>query len=737
MLEFFRTYQKSFFLLVTIVVISSFVFFGTSSALMDTHEIKDREIGKAIDGSSVKYLEISALEQLLHSDVEDLYFGSKQSTLNLLNDGVIRNDFIHSGIADVLIENNFDLLKGDLGVKREKILKYKGYQHPIISSISSFEILKQFAPEFYAEISALQKSEELGPQFAKSLLSAYRLQKSMPTEWLRRILLMHEQQYKKMAPDPRLKTSDLSVFGFTNLTDWFGKNFIDLTCEMIYNGAIEAEKKGFKVSYDEAKADLRKNFATTYQKLKEAKWPVELTYQDQLRILGLDEKSAVNSWKKVLLFRRYFDTVGKSAILDRLPFQEYAVVAKEKAAVEQYRWHPSLKMKNDLDRLSLHLYLKATSPEDENGCFPTSYFEVQRVEKNAPELVSTRYKAKVIAVDKREIALKAPLRLVWDTEGKDEVWNLLQKEFSSLKNITALTAEDRLRALDKIQSEERIKIDFFVRRYLVRSYPEWIEESLKSANGKEMEISISDGKVDLSYIDNPKDLASLFQKILTAPESVLSQLQCYETNDAFFRFDNIEKISNKEIKTFEIALKDGTMDRMIQKELETQFPKLRMKLPPEKSVKELSDVKEEIASLILNKNQKERILQVSNKAKSALEKNPVDERWVRSEKDEPYLSQFKLERIEKELTRTSEDWMSHESFIIPMNTWSPVHSFPDGNVTFFYLKNRYSENVPILEQINASQEILAKDAKKVLAEKLLACMKKNQCIVIPLQKEQE
>ena len=288
MMEFFRTYQKTFFLFVAIVVISSFVFFGTSSTLLDTYEIKDREIGKAIDGSSVKYLEISALEQLLHSDVGDVYFGSKQTTLNLLNDGVIRNDLIQSGIAEVLVQNNLNLFKEDLSQKKEKIMKYKGYQHPMIPSISSLEMLKQFAPEFYAEIIALQESGDVGEKFASHLLNAYRLQKSMPTEWLRRVLMMHEQQYKKMGSDPRLKTSDLSIFGFSSLSDWFGKNFIDLSCEMIYNGAIEAEKNGFKVSFDEAKADLRKNFLTAYQKLKEAKWQVEFTYADQLRIFGLD-----------------------------------------------------------------------------------------------------------------------------------------------------------------------------------------------------------------------------------------------------------------------------------------------------------------------------------------------------------------------------------------------------------------------------------------------------------------
>ena len=187
----------------------------------------------------------------------------------------------------------------------------------------------------------------------------------------------------------------------------------------------------------------------------------------------------MNAWKKVILFRRYFDLIGKSTFLDCLPFQEYGVVANEKASIDQYQWNGSLKMKDNIDRLALHLYLSATAPKTESSLLPTIPLEIEKIEKNTPTLVYTRYRAKVLAVDKREIALKAPLQMVWDAECNEAVWNLLQKEFSSLKNSTAKTEEDRLKALEKIPSDERVKIDFFVRRYLISSHPEWIENSLK------------------------------------------------------------------------------------------------------------------------------------------------------------------------------------------------------------------------------------------------------------------
>jgi GcvH upstream region-like protein len=752
MLEFLRKYQRYFFLLITSAVIASFVFFGTFSTYMDAPERKDRVVGKAIDGSDMRLLELQDLARFLAVDRED--FGmSHKITPNLLNDGVIRRDLISSGIAETLVQKSFDLLKGGLEQKLQRVKVYRPYEHPEASFVSAKAVWERFAPAINRECSALQSTETIDQDVFTRLAKLYQFQSALPPEWLRKMLMLHEQQYNWLHPDPRLRQDDFSLFGFHSVADWFGNDFLDLAAQFIHNGAIEAEKKGIVVTLNEAKADLRKNYAEVAKKFQEAKTAMPLTYKDQLKILGMDENGAAAIWRKVLLFRRYFNDVGQCALLDRLPYSEYASIATEKADVVVYQWPKSLKLKTAQDLLAFQTYLKAVYPAGEGLSLPSHLLTIEEVEKKAPEMVATLYSANISVVDKREASLKAPLKEIWEFETKEDNWKALKREFPFLQSLTSSNEDQRFQALESLDPVNRSKVDLFARRKLLEKHPEWIDEALLKAEAKEKQLVLSAGAIRLPHIDNPHRLGSLFQQILSNPEESLMGLAHFDSGEAVFRFENIAKISDRKIKTFEEATQDGSLKLVTDKILETEFSKLKSKLPEEKQSKSLADVREEIAELYLTDSKKQivkaapkeeihfaslRLFGPAVSALSALKENPEDPRWIKTAEEDPLLAQFKLERVEKQIARSAqEDWMSNESFILVPKEWSPVHVAPDGGISFIYLKDRKTTTEPILDQIAFGKEMLSADVQRVMAEKLLGTMLKKQAIVIPLQADEE
>lgn len=753
MLEFFRKHQKSFFLVIAVMVISSFVFFGTFSTAMNGPAREDRVVGKAIDGSKMGLIELQNLSRFLAVDREDIGAVGQHAPPNLLNDGVIRRDFLRTGVAETIVRESWDVLEKGMTEKLTRIKNYRAYEHPQAPFISAQAVWERFAPAVNREWSELKSTVGVDADLFSHINRLYYMQNALPAEWMRRILMMTQQQYKWLQPDGRLQNEDFSMFGFHTLSDWFGRDFVDLMAQFIHNSALAAEEKGYVVTLEEAKADLKKNYLESMKKLQEAKVPVQLSYKDQLRVLGMDESEAAHAWRKVLLFRRYFNDVGEAAFIDRLPYSEFAAVATEKATVDLYQWPQSLKFTTAVDLLGFQTYLKSVmvAEKEDPLALPSTYLPIDETAAKAPELVATQYTAQVAAIDKRETALNAPLKEVWQYETSDAAWKMLGKEFPFIQKWVGKNGEERFQALETLDVANRTKVDQFARRQLLNAHPEWIDAALCKAESKERKLTLSAGEIQMSHVEDTRKLGQLFEQILQKPEEALSQLQHFDSGEAVFRFDNIAKISDRKIKTFEESKKDGSLARLVDRALESSFAKYKAKLPADKQAQSWSDAKEELAELMLSDLKKQvlklapkeelpfaslRLLAPAKQALAAIQEGKNE--WVKTEGEDPLLSQFKLEKIEKEIPRTAqEDWMTKEAFVLMPKKWSQVHVAPDGAVHFMYIKERKTVQEPILEQLSFGKEMLVSDVQRILAEKLIAKMKGNKAIVIPVQTEQE
>jgi hypothetical protein len=663
MLEFFRTYQRYFFLVITIVVIASFTFFGTYSTLGNEVEREDRVVGQTVDGSSMMLSEVQKLSRFITTDREDSA-GGRGASPNFCNDGVIRYDFLRARLADILVAEYFDALKGDLEMRLEKAKRYRPYAHPEAPMLSAKGVWDRFMPLLSAELAALQAEKEVGTVVFGRLAKLYQLQSRLSPEMLRRILVYQHQQYPWLNIDQRLSYDDMSLFGFHSASDWFGHNFVDLVSEFILNAAAVAEEKGYRVGLEEAKGDLVHHFVESMEKTKG-----DQNFQQHLRMLGFDERSASEVWRKVMLFRRYFHDVGSAAFVDRLPYRDFAGYAQEMAVVEKYEWPVQLKSAKDL--AEWQFYVKAVCPKGKE-VLPNETLSVSEVEQKYPTLVETTYKVKVAEISKRQVALRASLKDVWEWQIAN--WERVRKECATLPKVEERDA--RFKALERLEPKLRAQVDLFAREGLVDENPTWIEEALAGAPLVEKTWAVAGNE-----------------------EPVL------KSEGMFYRLEGLEKVDEKHILTFEKAR--GALAKLVESR-EGDCPK-----------------------------DKNPFMTASKDALAALQKNPMDSHWVQSSEG-PLVDQFKLERKELSIQRTSqENWMQEQAFLMLPDFWSPIHIADDGQIVFFYLKEKKSNQTPILDQLNFGKETLAADAQRYVTERLLQTVKKKKAIVIPVQREDE
>lgn len=727
------------------------LFFGTFSVLSSDEKPKDPVIGHAIDGSAFHLSEVRALSRFIASDREDL-----SGIPNFCNDGVIRNDLLRNGLADLLVASYFDPLKKGLSSRVERAKKFRPYVHPGAQILSAKAVWEHFLPSMNQDIALVQAETEITPKTFSLLSHLYQSQAHFPAETLRRILLIQQRQYKDLAFDPKLQRGDLSLFGFHTLSDWFGDDFIDLVSEFILNGAKLAEQKGFRVSLEEAKGDLSVIFEESMKQMKTSGTSHFPSKGQHLRKLGFDQQSAARLWRNVLLFRRYFQRFSQATFMDRLAYTDFASYVKETALLDLYQWPSALHLKTLDDLAQFQMYLSALFLPEKNPLhLPSQILPIEVVKQKFPELAPHLYRAKVTAVALPQVALRAPLREVWDWECDEKNWEFLKNQFRYLSN--ASTRAERFKVLETLDPKNRADIDTTVRVILTANHTEWISEALAQEPSEEKKLSIQG--TSLSHVEKPEMFFSLLSAASNGDEEAKQKLLSYsDDGKVVYRIENIESLSST-ILTFKEAKESGVLSEMTNRVLQAEYIKLRVRHPekfqdkkgewkPLSEVKDtlikhvFSDLFKEIASL----EKKEwtdtdyalyRLLAPTRVAQEDLKKNSTTSGWVQTEGD-PLVQQFKLEKRECNIQRTSkEEWMNTLAFTMVSDSWSGIQVSPDGNIRFFYMKERAPADEPILEQLSFGKETIGADAQRYVAERFLESLKLKKSIIIPLQGEQE
>lgn len=790
MLDFFRRYQRYFFLVVTIVIVISFSFFGTYSTLQDLN-FREQVAFKAVDGSEIKRSELDELVMFLATDSEDkLLFGGVWGP-NFLNDGVIKKDFMQTGLAEILAAQFPSDIEPDLISRQAREKRYALYSHPQAKFISTESAWTYFAPDLKSNFEILKGIENpMDPKAFSARVRLYMGEKRFPSPALRQVLHYQEKQYSWVTPDPNLDRTDLSLFGYHTIEDWFGPRFVRIVAEFIINSSKIAEQKGYLVSKEETLADLVRNSEQSFQQnLSNPNLGVangKEYFNEQLRRMGMDQTKAIKVWQQVMLFRRLFHDAGNSVFVDPNTFKGFDSYAKESVDGEIYQLPKDLQIGDYRTLQKLEVYLNAVAKRGDDDksqlALPTKFVSVDEVAKKNPELVQKRYLLETAHINKNALLVKVGVKETWNWEVEDQNWNALKKQFPELGVKKGNTREERLAALDSLDDKTRARVDAFARNAILEAHPEWIAQALQDAETKKsiVGLRLKDNGDQFIGLENAQELMQLLdqaplskdEKGSPAAKAAADKLENFSADKVnYYRIIVLERSPDKEILTFAEANNKGVLDQLLDKELQAHYEKIRAGNPSQfqkadKSWKAFADVKDAVADSYFAKvikaiqtdyaksgESKDKLTGDSSASlrlyahvkdiKDKIQKDPnAAAKLIKAETSkasldalsqrEPLENQWKLEKRDFHVDRSSSDDRLNkaEALTLKPEQWSKVYTAPNGDVFFYQKKISASkEDIALAsEKIDKARRLLSDDIQQTLAKKLVAEMKDKKAI---------
>ncbi len=789
MLDFFRRYQRYFFLVITVVIIISFSFFGTYSTL-GSNAWREQIAFKAVNGREVTRSDVDEMALFLATDNEDKMLYGGMWGPNFLNDGVIRKDFLETGLGLELALGYREDLQEDIDKRLAKEKKYTLYSHPQARFLSVENVWNYFAPEMNAHFDAIRAAQNgLDSDAFNSRVKLFLAEKQVPAQTLKYILRYQEKQYNWLKPDERLNEMDLSLFGYHTLEDWFGPRFTRLISEFIINAAILAEAQGYEVSKAEVLTDLVRNTQLSYQQnLNNPNLGVtspEEYLNEQLRRLNMDQARAVKIWRQVLLFRRYFHDAGANALVDAIASQQLQQFANQTVNLDLYRLPSSLKLANYDDLQKFEVYLQAVAKQNKSDplALPQQFLAVTEVSKNYPELVQKRYELEVAQVSQKALQARISLRDLWNWELEDQNWQMLAKQFPTLGAKKAENRDERFEALDNLDSTTRTIVDAFAKQAIVKAHPEWMNQALSDAKPEKMIVGLrtQGGKMPFSGLDQ-KDKRQAFISLLDqaslgeqpAPQDSLYNFSA--DDQVYYRIIVLDRAKNSEILTFAEARSDGTLDEIRDRVLEKHYTGIREQNPSlyqndKKEWKSFKNVQDSVANQYLEKvltalesvqkgltpdqDKKAwskdqlaslRFYNYLNKIKAEVEKNPASaDQWVKGDTTKedlsgpvlanrsPVADQWKIEKVTLTANRQNQEETLDvaEALALNPNAWSELKTSANGSLAFYQVKNKEMANVQpaaIAQQVKQAQFLLGAEAQRQLMQQVLQDLKSKNAL---------
>jgi len=727
MLGLFRKFQKVLFSIVTFFLIVAFLFFGVFSSFDFGSESADQVAGRAVDGSDVYLSEKQRLVRFLSLDPHDPV--QPGGTLHVLNDGVIRKDFLESGIGDLLAASFFDQIKEDLEARLAKAKRYQPYKHPEAPFLSAESVWEQFQPDLSRYLTSLKGQLEASPETFTYLSRLYLEQKKMPPELLRRILVYQMSQYSSLRFDPAVQYGDMSLFGQHTLHDWFGDRFIELAAEFVWNAAVTAHEKGIEIGIEEAKADLLFSFEEASQAFAKHKGKM-LSLQDQLRYLGMNESEAVSIWQKILLFRQYMKGASDPAFVDSAFSDELLRYTGEVVLADVYHLPDALSLKTPDDFFAFQYYIDAVSaPEKDRLALPKAYLPIGDIAKKSPDFVETLFTARVSKISEEELALRVSLKE--QSDWQLDHWETLEKQFS-LPAGKHLSREERIKALGGFPASKRAEIDSWAALQVVREHPEWIQDAFAGAEPIEQTISFSVGRVNLPYVKDVKGFLELLEKASSKDPNALEKLLSYPGDrSSLLRFAEVTKTADRKLRSFASMKEDKTLRRLVDAHLRSQYPKIREKTPDQFQTKSgdfmsFNEAKEIVGWAVYADVC--RAMEAGEKFFKPTKEFYVQRRFVQpvrkalerfQKTQETPVEQFCWIAKEQKIRRTLEpNWLEEEAFSLKPGEWSRVDVSELGELLFCHVKEQNIEPAEVTPG-QIAKALIASEVRQTIAKRLI------------------
>ena len=690
MLGFFRKYQKFFFLIVTFFIVVSFVFFGVSNTFTFKEEEPNREIGKLVDGSLLMEKELHALIRLIQHGMEE---GGRN--LNLLNDSFVHREILVSGLAEVLVNHDFALLKEDLQERWRRVKHYTPYQHPYAPYISAKNVWSQYAPEINALLEEIRNApEEFSKEELPWLFKLYQAQAQFPAFYLHQVLYYQEEQNGEIRRDPSLPQLNVALFGFESVEDWFGDKFSEQLAKLLLNASKIAKEEGYTVSREEAHIDMLSNI---YRGLKAmGREPARLNeevqniFVQQIRAIGLSMDEAIDLWRGVMQFKRQLSEVGESVFIDRLAFDQFKAFAKASNKITRYFIPEEWQLTDFQDLMRFQYYLEVTHIGDYMQ-LPSKKKSADDVMKEHSELVTKRFDVEIARVRRNDVESRISLKKTWEWEVEN--FAMLQENFSSLSEKRAVTTEERYVALDALGELERFRVDQFARASMVRENPKLISEALANAPFQKETIAVGLKDGLFSGEEFLRNLAN-------------GGIDKYSfDNETYCSIHVLDQGKDWEVLSYQEGVKSGVLDEMVERLLLAAYEGMEIEAPFE-------EVREEVGEKLFAD------LLIAIKAETKEEIKNRDD-YARHRFDGYLRAMRQLAMTDQEAFKSSpwaleerEEYLSEDNLSI--GEYSEV-----AEGSFFKLIVKENPSATDAD-IAKAKELLKRDAQKTLLKKIIS-----------------
>jgi GcvH upstream region-like protein len=581
MFAFFRRYQRAIYFVITAVIILSFSFFGTYSAFTSGRG-EDPVVLRTEDGTKITRSEYSEYVHFLSTDSH----GSETGFYNALNDGVIPNDIIATGIGEVLAKRFATEIGPEWKLKCTREKAFQPYRHPQAPFVSAMQVWSYFAPDIktaFEQYTSLTSDDPVELYRRKAAL--YMAERNFPPTLLRQVLAYQQQQFHWLEPDVALENRPLGLFGYGQITDWFGAPFVDKMCEFIIQTAAGARQEGMTVSSDEALASLLQNAEKALQRIPNADgMTADDLFRRTLRELNIDQTRAVAIWSDVLLFRRSLIELSRNIVVNDQPLYDFLRKESEACDLDCYQLQPSLRCGSMRDVFKIQTWLNGVAPrpvgQQDPLLPPQTFSSPDAVLQSFPEFVERRFILSVASATLDDLAKNIRVRSIWNWEVEDANWELLVKEIPSLAAEKASDVAERHRLLDGLSEQLRARADTIAKEHIVEAHPEWLEKALASATPKVQAINIRlQGPLTaLQGIDNRQ---ALIDELLSAPLGEPGATLKGYTQDKkhFYTIQVQDRNQQNSLVPLPDLLGDGTLDGVLDRILEEAYPRVRSERP--------------------------------------------------------------------------------------------------------------------------------------------------------------
>lgn len=785
MLDFLRRHQRYFFLVITVVIVISFSFFGTYSTLSNT-SFREQVAFTNLKGRDVTKHEVDEVAIFLSTDAHDkIYFGGTWGP-NFLNDGVIKKDFLQSGLGVQLARAYPEEVQSDLVARVEKEKRYKLYVNPSAKFIGVEGVWNNFSPHMANYYYALKSAQDpLSEQALQARVALYILERQFPPGLVRQVLRYQEKQNKLVTADPALDNIDLSLFGYHTTEDWFGPRFVRLIAEFIMNAAIIAEQRGYQVTKDEALADLMRNSEQSYtQNVSNPNIGVANSHEyfnEQLRRMGMDQNMAAKVWRQVMLFRKMFNDMGSSVFVDPLTAQQFNGFAGESVEGDLYRLPKALHLSNYRALQKLEVYLdavaKRTDEDRTNLTLPTTYLSVVDVESKTPELVEKRYLVDMASIDKSALQAGIGVKELWSWQASDKGWTALKKKFPELK-LQDGARDERFAVLDALDEQSRRKVDAYAKDALVEERPELLTAALDGVAVQRKVLGLhSKGAIkEIPGLEKGQELIALLD---SASMGSVAAKNYTPDGKTYYRITVIDRAPKADILNFADADATGALDKLLDAKLEAHYLKIRDARAEEfqnsdKKWKPLAQIKEAVADNYFEKvlkgiRQSEakylkspaqekmlgdyaahlRFLKHVSEAKSQIQKDPSSKEVVKAldgkkeVKESGYegdklasksdlQSQWTLEKAPYQTVRSNANQILDLNGVLALapNTFTAVNTPSSGDVNFFFLERKGTavSQAAVEKSVGQVKALLGDEAKRGFMRQVLDTIKAKNAI---------